>query len=244
MVYNNNYCSIEDAWGNLTGPVPKEKKKKKANKDPICELYDMSTNASYDELEMVRAANSLEFDHYNKARYQKDRQASREKPKYLQIDISPDEDHVPLYEQNMSDDMNLEKQFASSVQNAQCSKNGSKVKLPDLESHFNPLTSDPHDDDASESEADYKEFKNILQKKKEEDPERNNDEEEEVPASRNGMPTRAVNESFYEDGFYGTANKRKPSNMAILDLLLYIVSGMILIFVMEQFVKIGLMLQQ
>lgn len=243
MVYNNNYCSIEDAWGNLTGPLPsKDKKKKKKSRDPICELYDMSANASYNDLDLVNASNSFEFEKYNKSRYQRDRQASREKSKFVQIDATADDDHVPLYEQNVSDDMDLEKQFATSLKNAQCSK--SKIKMPDFESHFNPLTEEEHHDDAAsdvESEEDYKEFKHILTKKKKDVV--SDDEEEEHSAP---PPRKSINEAFAEDSYYGVPmNKRDHgNNLAYLDLLLYIVSGIILIFVMEQFVKIGIMLQQ
>lgn len=243
MVYSNNYCSIEDAWGNLTGPLSKDKKKKKKVRDPICELYDMSANASYDELEVVNAANSIEFDKYNKSKYQRDRQAAREKPKYLQIDASSYDDHVPLYEQKVTDDMDLDKQFASSATNAQCSK--SKIRMPDFESHFNPLTAEPNDDD-EESVADFKEFKHILNKKKQEDFSEGEEEEEAAPP-KGAEKKRMVSESFTDDDYYGVPmrNSNAPqSNMAYLDLILYIVSGMILIFVMEQFVKIGLMLQQ
>jgi hypothetical protein len=246
MVYNNNYCSIEDAWGNL---VPK--KKKKRSKDPICELYDMSTSSNYDELEMLQAANSIEFDRYNKAKYQKDRQASREKPKYVQIDATEDREYVPLYKQKSSEDSELDQQFASSMQGAQCSK--TNIKMPDFESHFNPLTE--QDDETretfdAESEVDYKEFKHILDKNKPtpadvQEPYSDNEDDDEPPQRRPMRKIRDVdvNESFM-DSIYNGKTTGKASSMAFLDLLLYIVSGMILIFVMEQFVKIGVMLQQ
>jgi hypothetical protein len=37
--------------------------------------------------------------------------------------------------------------------------------------------------------------------------------------------------------------EQTTNNFAFIDLLLYVISGIILIFVMEQFVKIGLLLQ-
>jgi hypothetical protein len=43
----------------------------------------------------------------------------------------------------------------------------------------------------------------------------------------------------YDDDYSDSSNKK----FAFIDLLLYIVSGIILIFVMEQFVRIGLLLQ-
>lgn len=52
--------------------------------------------------------------------------------------------------------------------------------------------------------------------------------------------TRPVKETYYRE----IDDDEEPvSRFAFIDLLLYIVSGIILIFVMEQFVKIGLLLQ-
>lgn len=45
----------------------------------------------------------------------------------------------------------------------------------------------------------------------------------------------------YEDpGHYQSLSKKKYSNLQILDLILYIISGIILIFLLEQFVRIGI----
>lgn len=53
-------------------------------------------------------------------------------------------------------------------------------------------------------------------------------------------------EQFYSSRYYNDDNE-EPENttthFAFIDLLLYVISGIILIFVMEQFVKIGLLLQ-
>ena len=46
-----------------------------------------------------------------------------------------------------------------------------------------------------------------------------------------------------DDDYVEEYEDSKTSNFAFIDLLLYIVSGIILIFVMEQFVKIGILLQ-
>lgn len=47
----------------------------------------------------------------------------------------------------------------------------------------------------------------------------------------------------YNDDDEEESDLSSPSGFAFIDLLLYIISGIILIFVMEQFVKIGLLLQ-
>lgn len=264
---NNNYCSIEDAWGSLVEPVQnKDKRKKKKVRDPICDLYEMSTSGNYNELDMVKASN--DFEKYNKSKYQRDRQAGREKNKYVTIDASmfEDKDFVPLYKQNASDDMDLEKQFNTAIHSAQCSKTKGKnaVKLPDLESHFNPITQSPDDGDGDdESDADFTEFKNILDKKmqrnapvipddqdQEDYQESDGGYDEDIPVQTKRVQSRglkaqkqqaAVEEQFVDDDFM--PKQRSRNNMSYLDLMLYIVSGVILIFVMEQFVKIGVLLQ-
>jgi hypothetical protein len=53
-------------------------------------------------------------------------------------------------------------------------------------------------------------------------------------------------EQFYASRYYNDDDEEpdnKTTNFAFIDLLLYVISGIILIFVMEQFVKIGLLLQ-
>ena len=53
-------------------------------------------------------------------------------------------------------------------------------------------------------------------------------------------------EQFYASRYYNDDDEEPENtttNFAFIDLLLYVISGIILIFVMEQFVKIGLLLQ-
>lgn len=54
-------------------------------------------------------------------------------------------------------------------------------------------------------------------------------------------------EKFFPSRYYHDDDNEEPensnNNFAFIDLLLYVISGIILIFVMEQFVKIGLLLQ-
>lgn len=253
MVYSNNYCSIEDAWGNLTGKV--EKKKKKRMKDPICELYDMSSNGAYDDLDLVQAAN-MGYDRYNKSKYQKDRQAGREREKFVHIDATDARNHVPLYEQGTkNDDIDLDKQFYSSMAEAQCSR--SNIKLPDLESHFDPITSNQEEEEDEEDD-DYKEFQKILKKKHHDDDGETEADDDSNEHPRNLLapapgpaPMRMRNRHLRDRDFDINENfldslpvrNSSSSHSPYLDLMLYIVSGIILIFVMEQFVKIGVMLQ-
>jgi hypothetical protein len=48
----------------------------------------------------------------------------------------------------------------------------------------------------------------------------------------------------YDEDYNYQSYKKKNSNLQILDLILYIISGIILIFLLEQFVKIGINMQR
>lgn len=59
-------------------------------------------------------------------------------------------------------------------------------------------------------------------------------------------PKQKPTEKFLPSRYYQDDNEEPETttnNVAFVDLLLYVISGIILIFVMEQFVKIGLLLQ-
>lgn len=62
-----------------------------------------------------------------------------------------------------------------------------------------------------------------------------------VKAPKEKFQASRYNNYLEDDDDNETSNE--PTNFAFIDLLLYIVSGIILIFIMEQFVKIGLLLQ-
>lgn len=270
MGFNNSYCSIQDAWGSLVEPPSKKDKRRvKRSKDPICELYNMSSGKNYDELEMIRASNSDPYGRYNKTRFQKDRQVLRERPKYVTIDAREDKDEIPLYKRKVSDDMSLDSQFNTAITNAQCSQ--ARIRLPELESHFDTLTDNQDNESCagdSDTESDYIEFKNLLKRKQcapapapsmalapetapsgYEDFEAPYDEPsplEDIEPNTRRPPKRITNplndidiEESFTDDFYSS----KKTNNGYLDLILYIVSGIILIFILEQFVKIGLLLQ-
>lgn len=74
-VINTSYCSIEEAWGDMTTPPPskrkdvQQKKKRMQPQDPICELYENKVkNQSYgSETDLVRFAN----EYSDKSRFQR-----------------------------------------------------------------------------------------------------------------------------------------------------------------------------
>ena len=239
MVHNPGYSSIEDAWGSLN-PITQKKKKKKT-KDVVCDLYELGqNNGNYDELEMVRAAN------YNKSRYQRDRAASREGAKYVNINAADmheaGDELAPVFDK----DSIIETQFMTAAHEAQCSSK--PTPLPEFKSHFTddyeslfkPLISNDEDD---EDTNEYQEFKNILEKRVGPAP---------APAPPARSSTNIVSAGgyekpgdrmYFEEEFMDLRPSSKSIETGILDILLYIVSGIILIFMMEQFVKIGIMMQ-
>jgi len=49
-VFNTGYATIDEAWGDISG----KKKKKKVTQDPVCDLYEMKGNSSsYSETDLV-----------------------------------------------------------------------------------------------------------------------------------------------------------------------------------------------
>lgn len=259
MSYNSNYCSIEDAWGSLTDLHTRtEKKRRKKTKEPICNFYNSNTN--YDDLEMIRNVN--DSDRYTKSRYQKHQQSKREKnKKYVMIDAT-DPDFVPLYERNQPADTTLDKQFYNAMEGAQCSR--TSLRLPDFESHFNPLTDNTINEDEEEQD-DYKQFKHLLEKKGIQEDNNENEYSDDDEYNSDVKPRSLLSPSFNEtlspsyapssfninkmdrsndDPLMEDFVNEKSENSKYLDIILYMISGVILIFVMEQFVKIGLLLQQ
>jgi hypothetical protein len=236
MVHNPGYSSIEDAWGSLN-PMTQKKKKKKT-KDVMCDLYELgNNNGNYDELEMVRAAN------YNKSRYQKDRAASREGTKYVNIDaadmVAAGDELAPVFDK----DSIIETQFMTAAHEAQCSNR--PTPLPEFKTHFTddyeslfrPLMSN---DEVEEDPNEYQEFKNILQKHSGPAPAPAQSSTKIISAGGYEKPGDRM---YFEEEFIEPRASSRVIETGFLDILLYIISGVILIFMMEQFVKIGMMLQ-
>lgn len=270
MIFNDNYCSIEDAWGSLTEPITKlDKKKKKKNKSAICDLYNMNSN--YNEVDMLQTVNDSE--RIVKGRFAKNRQGNRERhKKFITIDATEPE-YMPLYEQKKSDDVSLDKQFYNAMEGSQCSR--SYMRLPDLESHFNPIVYDDNDDVTNDNDGvqhilesnkmtsdnvedtedhDYNEFKHLLEKKQRQNDDSDDDEYEQKPytdgmyESQNTYDKLSFGDRRIKDretftDTYIQSSANSDSSKIYLDIILYILSGIILIFVMEQFVKIGILLQ-
>lgn len=69
---------------------------------------------------------------------------------------------------------------------------------------------------------------------------------DDVPIVSEPKVKQSPKEQFFSSKYYHDDDdepNNTSTNFAFIDLLLYVISGIILIFVMEQFVKIGLLLQ-
>ena len=70
-VFNTGYCTIDEAWGDLTSKTKKDPaRRRKPPTDPICELYEAKANSSYNETDLVRFANDY-YDKMDKSKYQR-----------------------------------------------------------------------------------------------------------------------------------------------------------------------------
>ena len=219
-VTSANYSSIEEVWGEQFPSASKTKKeKRKKIVDPICELYEMGNNNGYTENDLITYANNY-FERQDKGKNQ-DFQRSMN-------------DLVTVFDNTPS---------SSTPQASNRHYRENPSRFVDVNPH-NTYYDTTEDDEDIQQINKYKEaIRNDVYI---------------APAPRN------VSESGYTPApsrKQAQLNKRrqyapvdddddieefedsKTSRFAFIDLLLYIVSGIILIFVMEQFVKIGILLQ-
>lgn len=256
-VFNTGYATIEEAWGDLT-----KKKKKKSNQDPICDLYESKGSTSaYTETDLINY-------NYDKSRYQR---TVKDKPIKMHVDINKDQDN---YESKQLPNSIFEKQFELRHPNSFDMEDPTEYMVRACPAAAMPTTNKRSDkpDRVYDDEVVKLKQKGILPLPDEEDdevfqeyfpkprdapsckPEQEymptSDEYEEEPAPRAAY-RRAGREKFhdydddYEDDYEPYFKKKKKKNSYIyLDVLLYVLSGIILIFLLEQFVKIGIHLQQ
>lgn len=242
-----NYATIDEAWGDLSGTL---KKKKNKTKDPICELYEQKVNSSaYSQLDLVNNANA----EYEKSRYQRtmrplpNSEETEREPRTKKVDINPYKKYYDISSTDTSDskgsDSIFEKQF--------------EIKHPKL--------FDSDYEQVDQEECKKKKYYDIIEDRQDRDPyyasvtaeeharpRRHYDDEddlEEYVYKRQGpkpSPSRpkkgqAYFEEYLDDVGYGYKDK-KPKLMYV-DIMLYLISGIILIFLLEQFVQIGINMQ-
>lgn len=241
--FNYGYAPLNEVWGDMSGK--KKKKSKSPPQDPICDLYEMKGNSSaYSETELVNYV-------YDKARNQ--RTYNDKQPRSGSVVVVDQEE---VYDSKPLPKSLFESQFDI--------KHPGNFDMEDPKEYMVRACSASRDDEGEyfEDEAPKKKVYN----RQWEQPAYDSDIEDE-------RPKRVAKESFYEeeeerpaprktytkqerrryidetDDEYVSGpvpkNKQKQSKprYVYLDILLYVLSGIILIFLMEQFVRIGINMQ-
>lgn len=269
-VINTNYCTIDEAWGDLTGSKSKKDppRRKKPPHDPICELYEAKANTSFNETDLVRFANEY-YDKFDKAKYQRNMRTQsmafenvEREPTPKSLVIKNNQSNYEATSPKKSPNKTLfEKQFEIKLpplyDGGECPviNNDTTNRVNEEWNSYQPMgtiqefhtTHDKYvssetklDDEYSDDDVDEEMMDIPYQKRK---PTRG-----ERPRCRQESRAYAETErrgyfDDYEESLPLHAMKKQYNNIHMLDLILYVVSGIILIFLMEQFVRIGINLQ-
>jgi hypothetical protein len=251
-VFNTGYATIDEAWGDISG----KKKKKKVIQDPVCDLYEMKGNSSsYSETDLVNY-------NYDKSRYQRTYKDTSESKNIDTDDSYGYGSSAGVNSGTMVPTSLFEKQFEVRHE-MECPTEymvkQTKNKLYDeTEDSYTPepRTRPPpqgprqgppsgasqappvpppatqtkerfHNNDEYEQPRYSKYESRYMEEKQSEDYGRDNDHDE-----------------YYERKNSKSERKNNSkSNLVYLDIILYILSGIILIFLLEQFVRIGINMQ-
>lgn len=128
-VFNTGYCTIDEAWGDLTSK-PKNNKKKKSPQDPICDLYESKTNSSsYTDSDLVKFANEY-YDKYDKSKYQ--RNMKTQSMAYEEVDREPLEKSLVIKPKQNTYDVSTESRAPSKNNNSSLFEKQFEMKLPPL----------------------------------------------------------------------------------------------------------------
>jgi hypothetical protein len=228
-VFNTGYATLDEAWGDISG----KKKKKKVNQDPICDLYEMKGNSSsYNETDLINY-------NYNKNKSQRTYNDKQE-TKNVNINIDEANNNLPK--------SLFEKQFEiSHPQSFEMDNPREYMVKTSCESKSNNRDDEGDYVYEDEKPKTYQETKQETKHKPKETYYDYTDTEDEQPR----QPKRVIKQERYlyeddEDDYYNerinSRRSTKSSNM-YLDIILYILSGIILIFLLEQFVRIGINMQ-
>jgi hypothetical protein len=251
--FNYGYAPLNEVWGNdISGK--KKKKGKSPVQDPVCDLYEMKGNSSaYSETELVNYV-------YDKSRNQR---TVNEKPQQVRSVVVDQEHEVydskplpkSLFESQFdvkhpgNFDMEDPKEYmvrACHTRDDEGEYLQEDAKKRQVESRqWEPPTYDSDvEDERPRRRATKEVFYEDSQKRHFYD---DDDDDNESPPPRPQRP-KQERKRFVEDIDSDTEwsappqRKRKP-RYVYLDILLYVLSGIILIFLLEQFVKIGINMQ-
>lgn len=215
-VTNANYSSIEEVWGEQFSSTSKPKKeKRKKIVDPLCELYEMGNNNGYTENDLITYANTY-FERQDKGKNKEFQRSMNELASVFDTPSSstPGTHH---YREKPS-------------------------RYVNINAHNTYYDTTEDDEDIEQ----IQQYNNNVRKMSSVAPAPMNiSEVGYTPAPHHNKLNKKrgtyapINDDDEVEEFEDTTSSR----FAFIDLLLYIVSGIILIFVMEQFVKIGILLQ-
>lgn len=252
-VMNTGYATIEEAWGDMSG----RRKKKKASQDPICDLYETKGSSSaYTETDLVNYA-------YDKSKTQR---TYNDRPETKKAVVREESEH---YETKALPNSLFEKQFdirhpgnfetddpKDYMIRACPSSRGREDegdKIYDDEAIKNRRRASHAEDESAPARV--SEERTRAPAPKETYYASETDDEYEAPQKRRYERERVRErervfqedeqsdvEHEYKDYAKKYAEKRKPK-FVYLDIVLYVLSGIILIFLLEQFVRIGINMQ-
>ena len=241
------YATLAEVWGDdLTG---KKKKKSNKNMDAICDLYNMKESSSaYSETDLV----NYTYDKNKTQRTLKDIPHE----KYNMIDNEHE-----IYESKKVPNSLFENQF--SLKHPQSFEMDDpkeymvrSCKLDDDSNYPNEdiITKPKLYHDYDEQQQQHQRQHKILQESYYSDTD-NDDEtiprkhvrQERGLRQERGVRQERKKEYFYEtddeDEYKPKQKQGKRGSLVYLDIILYILSGIILIFLLEQFVRIGINMQ-
>lgn len=225
-VFNTGYSTLDEAWGEpyLSPSLQKKKKKKNVEtQDPICELYAMGNN-HYQDSDIVSYANQY-FEKHDKTKYQKPMMTRREPENPRKVDIR--DGSVYAYGSPYADqtdttyvDEEIEQEIPQMTQEQYIAPADTIEQTRQLAAPIPSVRGDQRDSGDRIDQQNISDF-----------------------YERNRTRRAIMNDTqeFYmselDPDYY-----KKDSAFNMMDIILYILSGVILIFMMEQFVKIGTML--
>ena len=242
-VFPTSYCTIDEAWGDLRA---KKSSKRVKQQDPVCELYNN------DDVELVKFAN----EYYDKTRYQRNSKAQ-------QHTFEEHEREAPT--RNVHIKKNLPSKYVAKDQNCTLFEKQFEMKLPPMHEE---LMEEDFEVRGVGEESDLRDLRDSRDLRKETRGEsrgygdlRDSRDSRDLRDLRDlrdysGVSEetrrreRYIDEERDEDYNYKSpfvtgeeVIRKSYSNLHILDVILYVVSGIILIFLLEQFVRIGMNLQ-
>lgn len=258
-VINTAYCSIDEAWGDLVTKDNKESKRrrKKPPTDPICDLYESKISQPYNDVDLVRYVNDA-YEKHDKSRYQRSMRP-------VQLSYEEEERQpqpTPTIVQENIRKYNSARPDLSNSSNAALFEKQFEIKLPPLYDGGDCPISQENIFESNVENTTYQEDDKTHHQWNNEEDDFDVYQQYQIPKTKQ-VRRRPRKESFQntnrqeqfifpddynsfdnDDDTYKYNNiKNKYSNIEVLDIILYVISGIILIFLMDQFVKIGISLQ-